>query len=488
MELTELINSVNAIQVAGEVERKDVSSICYDSRKVKQNSIFVAIKGANTDGHRFILDAINNGAIAVILEDNDIVPDDIFIHEKKAKILVVDSRKALAEISCALYKKPSEKINLIGITGTNGKTTTTYFIKSILETSGEKTGLIGTITNYIGDKEIKSSLTTPESNDLNELLYRMYKEGCSYAVMEVSSHSLVMNRVYGLNFSSAVFTNITSDHLDFHGTFENYLNAKKVLFDSLKASSFAFYNSDDTHSKKLVGNSKASLTSYGTSSNSDFVLKNINYDLNGTTFTVEHKGDLFPISTSLIGKFNAYNACAAFAVGFTSGIKEGKIIEGIKNTKQVPGRFEVISKGNKKVIIDYSHTADSLEKALFAVRDIVNDSVPVYAVFGCGGNRDKTKRPVMGKIATELSNYVLVTSDNPRFEDPFRIINDIKTGITKDNYTVIENREEAISYAIKNSEENAVILIAGKGHENYQEIKGIRNHFSDREVAEKYLV
>ena len=488
MELTELINSVNAIQVAGEVERKDVSSICYDSRKVKKNSVFVAIKGVNTDGHRFILDAINNGTIAIILEDNSAIPDDIFIHEKMAKILVADSRKALAEISCALYKKSSEKVKLIGITGTNGKTTTTYFIKSILETAGEKTGLIGTIANYIGDKEIKSSLTTPESNDLNELLYKMYNEGCSYAVMEVSSHSLVLNRVYGLNFSSAIFTNITSDHLDFHITFENYLNAKKILFDSLSSSSFAIYNSDDSHSKKLVGNSKANLVSYGTSSNSDFILKNISYDLSGTTFTVEYKGNSFPVSTSLIGKFNAYNACAAFAVGFTSGIKEEKIIEGIKNTKQVPGRFEIISKGNKKVIVDYSHTADSLEKALLAVKDIVKDSAPVYTVFGCGGNRDKTKRPVMGKIATELSNYVLVTSDNPRFEDPFEIINEIKTGIAKDNYRVIENREEAISYAIKNSEENAVILVAGKGHENYQEIKGIRNHFSDREVAEKFLV
>jgi len=488
MELTKLINSVNAIQVAGEVERKDVSSICYDSRKVKRNSVFVAIKGTNTDGHRFILDAINKGAMAVILEDNNSVPDDIFVHEKRAKILVANSRKALAEISCALYKNPSEKIKLIGITGTNGKTTTTYFIKSILETAGEKTGLLGTIANYIGDVEIKSSLTTPESNDLNELLYKMHNEGCSYAVMEVSSHSLVMDRVYGLNFSSAVFSNITSDHLDFHVTFENYLSAKKILFDSLSYSSYAIYNSDDSHSKELVSNTKANLISYGTSSNSDFVLKNINYDLSGTTFTVEHKGDSFPVSTSLIGKFNAYNACAAFAVGFTSGIKEGKIIEGIKNTKQVPGRFEVISKGNKKVIVDYSHTADSLEKALLAVKDIVKDSAPVYTVFGCGGNRDKTKRPVMGKIATELSNYVLVTSDNPRFEDPFEIINDIKAGITKDNYKVIENREEAISYAIKNSEENAVILIAGKGHENYQEIKGIRNHFSDREVAEKFLV
>jgi len=412
MELTELINSVNAIQVAGEVERKDVSSICYDSRKVKKNSVFVAIKGVNTDGHRFILDAINNGAIAIILEDNNAIPDDIFIHEKMAKILVADSRKSLAEISCALYKKSSEKVKLIGITGTNGKTTTTYFIKSILETAGEKTGLIGTIANYIGDKEIKSSLTTPESNDLNELLYKMYNEGCSYAVMEVSSHSLVLNRVYGLNFSSAIFTNITSDHLDFHITFENYLNAKKILFDSLSSSSFAIYNSDDSHSKKLVGNSKANLVSYGTSSNSDFILKNISYDLSGTTFTVEYKGNSFPVSTSLIGKFNAYNACAAFAVGFTSGIKEEKIIEGIKNTKQVPGRFEIISKGNKKVIVDYSHTADSLEKALLAVKDIVKDSAPVYTVFGCGGNRDKTKRPVMTASNWQVRQPIYTSSLN----------------------------------------------------------------------------
>lgn len=488
MELTELLNGVNAIQVTGEIQGKDVTTICHDSRKVEKNSVFVAIKGFNTDGHRFILDAINRGATAIILEDNKSVPEDIYTHEKVAKILVENSRKALAETSNILFRDPSKKLNLIGITGTNGKTTTTYFIKSILENAGNKTGLIGTITNYIGDEEVKSSLTTPESNDLNELLNRMYNEGCGYAVMEVSSHSLVLNRVYGLSFSSSVFTNITSDHLDFHATFENYLNAKKILFDSLNMSSFAIYNSDDSHSKKLVGNSKANLVSYGTSSNSDFILKNISYNLSGTTFTVEHKGDSFPVSTSLIGKFNAYNACAAFVVGFTSGIEEEKIIEGIQNTKQVPGRFEVISKGNKRVIIDYSHTADSLEKALLAVKDIVKDSAPIYTVFGCGGNRDKTKRPVMGKIATEFSNYVLVTSDNPRFEDPFEIINDIKTGIAKDNYKVIESREEAISYAIKNSEENAVILIAGKGHENYQEIKGIRNHFSDREVAEKFLV
>jgi len=487
MQLTELLNSIHAIQVAGDVQRKDVSSICYDSRKVKKNSVFVAVKGFNYDGHRFIPDAINKGAIAVILEDVNSIPDSIFTHENVAKIVVKDSRKALAETSGALFNYPSKKIKLIGITGTNGKTTTTYFIKSILETAGEKTGLIGTITNYIGDKEIKSSLTTPESNDLNELLYEMYNEGCSYAVMEVSSHSLVLNRVYGLNFSSAIFTNITSDHLDFHNTFENYFNAKKILFNSLSSSSFAIYNSDDENSREIIKDTKANLISYGTSSNSDFKLKDIKYDLSGTTFTVEYKGNSYPVSTSLIGRFNAYNACAALVVGFVYGIQEEVILNGIKNTKQVPGRFEVIGKGEKKIIVDYSHTADSLEKALLAVKDILKGSGKIYTVFGCGGNRDKTKRPVMGKIATELSDFVIVTSDNPRFEDPFIIIKDIEAGIQKNNYKVIESREEAIAYAIKNSEENSVILVAGKGHENYQEIKGVRNHFSDREVAEKYL-
>lgn len=487
MQLNELVSKISAIQVAGEIERKDISSIYYDSRKVNKNSLFVAIRGFNIDGHRFILDAINNGAVAIILEDNSYIPEDIFIHEKVVKILVADSRKALAEASSIFYERPSEKIKLIGITGTNGKTTTTYFVKKILETAGEKTGLIGTIANYIGDKEVKSFLTTPESNDLNALLYNMYSENCLSAVMEVSSHSLSLKRVYGLNFSSAIFTNISSDHLDFHKTFENYLSTKKILFDSLSSSSFVIYNSDDLNSAKIINDTKANCFSYGSSSNSDFILKNISYDLWGTTFTVEHQGNSFPVSTSLIGKFNAYNACAAFALSFIYGIKETKIIDGIRNTRQVPGRFEIVGKGNKKAVVDYSHTSDSLEKAILAIKDIVKNSAPIYTVFGCGGNRDKTKRPVMGRIATGLSNFVVITSDNPRFEDPLIIIDDIKAGISKNNYKVIENREEAIAYAVKNSEENAVILIAGKGHEDYQEVKGIRNHFSDREVAQKYL-
>ena len=487
MELTQLINSVKAIQVIGEIQRKDVSGIYYDSRKVVKNSVFVAIKGYKTDGHHFILDAINNGAIAVILEDNSCLPEEVFILGKIAKILVKNSRLALAEISNSFFKEPSKRLKLIGITGTNGKTTTSYFIKSILETSGAKVGLVGTISNFIGEKEFKSSLTTPESNDMNEMLQEMLRAGCNYAVTEVSSHSLALNRVAELFFSGAVFTNITSDHLDFHQTFENYLSAKKILFDSLTDSAFGVYNSDDPNSPFLVKDSTAKLYSYGTTSNADFILKNIKFDLKGTSFLIEYKSKQYEISTSLIGEFNAYNACSAFAVSVLMGVNESIAAEGIKKTKQVPGRFEVIGGGEKKVVIDYSHTADSLEKALLSIKNIIKNDEPIYTVFGCGGNRDKTKRPVMGRIATELSRRAIITSDNPRFEDPFSIIEEIKRGITKNNYSVIESREEAIKYAIENSEHNAVILVAGKGHENYQEINGKRNHFSDKEVAEKYL-
>ncbi|MDR3668426.1 MAG: UDP-N-acetylmuramoyl-L-alanyl-D-glutamate--2,6-diaminopimelate ligase [Ignavibacteriaceae bacterium] len=486
MELTDLINKIYISQIVGEVQRQDVTGIFYDSRNVTKGSVFVAIKGFKTDGHKFILDALNNGAIAVILEDNNSVPDEIFIHNRKAKILVKDSRIALAQASNYFFKEPSGSLNLIGITGTNGKTTTSYFIKSIVEQAGNKTGLIGTISNFIGSKEIKTFLTTPESNDLNALLYEMLNEGCSYTVMEVSSHSLVLKRVYGLKFSTAVFTNITSDHLDFHGNFEEYFKAKKILFDSLSDSANLVYNIDDKSSVNIIKDSKAKIYSYGTQ-DADFQISNISYDLSGTTFIIRYKSHDFSISTSLVGSFNAYNAAAAFASAVLNGINPEIAIKGIKNTKQVPGRFEVVGKGSKKVIIDYSHTADSLEKALSALNNIVEDKYPVYTVFGCGGNRDKTKRPVMGRIASELSRRIFITSDNPRNENPLDIINEIKSGIKKENFEVIENREEAIRKSIEETEKNAIILIAGKGHESYQEINGIRNHFSDKEVAEKYL-
>lgn len=487
MNLSSLINNLKVVQVVGEISREEITGIYYDSRKVKNNSIFVAIKGFNTDGHKFIADAIKNGASAIVLQDECSFPDDAITKQNAAKILVNDSRAALADLSRIFLDDPTKKIKLLGITGTNGKTTTTYFIKSIFETAGFKTGLVGTIANYIGDKIISSSLTTPESIDLNKLFNEMYIDGCQYVVIEVSSHSLALKRVHGLNFSVGVFTNLTQDHLDFHSNIDEYFLAKKILFDNLNENSSAVYNIDDSFGKKIIADSRAATYSYGGSNASQFQLSNIKFDLSGTTFKVRYKNHAFDVCTSLVGDFNAYNACGAFASAVISGIEFQDVLEGIKNTKQVPGRFEVIGKGLKKIIIDYSHTPDSLEKALLAVRKIVKSERPVYAVFGCGGNRDKTKRPIMGKIASEIADKVFITSDNPRFEDPLTIIEEIKTGIMKNNYTAIEKRDEAIERAIKSSQENAVILIAGKGHETYQEIQGVRTHFSDKEIAEKIL-
>jgi UDP-N-acetylmuramoyl-L-alanyl-D-glutamate--2,6-diaminopimelate ligase len=487
MKLSELLNSVKAIQVTGEFLRKDISGIFYDSRKVVSGSVFVAIKGYNSDGHKFIGEAINRGATAVVLEDNNALPEEFFTHRQITKILVYNSRIALAELSNAYYGNPSERLKLIGITGTNGKTTTTYFIKSIIERSGGKSGLFGTIANYIGSEPAPASLTTPESNDLSRLLLEMVNEGCGYCVMEVSSHSLSLGRVYGQNFFAGILTNITSDHLDFHGSFEEYRKAKQILFNSLSPSSYAILNADDESSKVFLAECSAKALTYGKTSKADFVISNIEYNLDGTSFTITYDKKAYKVNTTLIGAFNAYNAAAAFALGTTLGFSPETIIEGIKNTRQVPGRFEVIGSGKKKVIVDYSHTADSLEKALTTIKSLAKESIPVYTVFGCGGNRDKTKRPVMGKIAGENSKKTFVTSDNPRSEDPYSIIADIEAGMSLYNYTVIEDREKAIKTAIEESEEEAVILIAGKGHENYQEINGVRNHFSDREIAEKYL-
>jgi UDP-N-acetylmuramoyl-L-alanyl-D-glutamate--2,6-diaminopimelate ligase len=487
MLLTELLTKVNVIQVAGNPLPLQVTGVEYDSRKVVEGSVFVAIEGFKTDGHLFIRDALDKKAIAIVLEKNDVVPDSLVSQYKAIKILVKDSRQALAELSNVFFDEPSKKLRLIGITGTNGKTTTSYFLKHILETAGYKVGLIGTISNFIGNEKIESKLTTPESNDLNRMLDKMINKGCDFAVMEVSSHSLALRRVYGLHFAFAVFTNITAEHLDFHSNFENYLSAKKILFDSLAVSSSAIYNTDDVHSVDIIKDCHSLKYSFGYVNDSDFKINDINCDLTGTTFTINYEKKDYSLKTSLVGDFNAYNATGAFAAAKLSGIKDEVIVESILTTPQVPGRFEILSNGTRKVVIDYSHTPDSLEKTLMVIRKITDRKNPVYTVFGCGGNRDKLKRPLMGKIATELSDKVIVTSDNPRNENPSVIIDEIKSGITKDNYRIIEERAAAIEEAIKKSQKNSVILIAGKGHEDYQEINGIRYHFSDSEVAKKVL-
>ncbi|MFH1197754.1 MAG: UDP-N-acetylmuramoyl-L-alanyl-D-glutamate--2,6-diaminopimelate ligase [bacterium] len=487
MNLAELLNSARILQVVGNAELKEVTTITFDSRSVAKETIFVAVKGFKIDGHEFILDAINSGAAAVILENANAVPDEIFRHSGCVKIIVKNSRKALAEFSHLLFDEPSLKMKMFGITGTKGKTTTTYFLKNICETAGIKTGLIGTITNFIGNKYVTSRLTTPESNEINGYLKDMVDSGCLYCVMEVSSHSLELNRVDYLDFDFAALTNFTSDHLDFHATSENYRNAKKKLFDGLKPSAIAVYNNDDENSRAILRDTKAKIFSFGMKDGSTFLISDVEYDLDGTSFKIKYENNDFAITTPLIGGFNACNATCAFALAVLAGIEPAKVITGIATTPQIAGRFEVIRSGDKRVIVDFSHTADSLKQALLSINHIVKKGRPIITVFGCGGDRDKTKRPIMGGIACELSDKVIVTSDNPRTEDPFKIIDDILKGIKTENYEVVENREEAIKRAICESPSDAVILLAGKGHENYQLIKGVKNHFSDKETAEKYL-
>jgi UDP-N-acetylmuramoyl-L-alanyl-D-glutamate--2,6-diaminopimelate ligase len=487
MKLNELLNKVKVVQVVGNAELKEILSITIDSRTAGKNSIFFAIEGFKTDGHKYVQDVINQGADAIVVQNANAVPDQVFIHAGCVKIVVEDARKTLAEFSNFFYEEPSSKIKLIGITGTKGKSTTAFYIKNVFENAGYKCGLIGTIANYIGDKEVKTLLTTPQSHEINFLLNEMVKEGCTYCVMEVSSHALRLNRVDYMNFASAVFTNITSDHMDYHKTFEHYFDSKKILFDMIKTEGTIAFNSDDDNGAAIVKHSTAKKVSYGTSRKAELQIKNIEFDLEGTKFDLVWQGNTYNARTALVGHFNALNAASAFAVSVAEGLTPQKILEGIKTTPQVPGRFEVVGKKNKKVIIDYSHTSDSLKQALTAVHHIVKQERKIYTVFGCGGDRDRTKRPIMGEIASSLSECVYVTSDNPRTEDPFFIIDEILKGIKANNYRVKENRDEAIRAAIFESEDDAVILIAGKGHENYQEVNGVRKHFSDKETAEKYL-
>lgn len=487
MKLSELLNNVKVVQVTGNAESAEIQNITIDSRTANKGSIFFAMSGDKTDGHKYIPEVINQGAAAVVLQNAGSVPDQLFSHAACIKIVVEDSRKALAEFSNIFYGCPSQKLTLIGITGTKGKTTTAFFIKNVLQKAGYKTGLIGTIANYIGEREVKTMLTTPQSHEINFLLSQMVNEGCSYCVMEVSSHALRLNRVDNLKFGAGIFTNITSDHMDYHKTFDHYLQSKKMLFDLIPADGKIIFNADDENARLLIKDSVAKKFSYGENLSSNYKIKNVEYTIAGTGLTIEHEATDYNLNTGLVGHFNAYNAASAFALALEVGIDPLTASKGIETTPQVPGRFEMINKKNKKVIIDYSHTSDSLKQALTAVHHIVKDERPVYTVFGCGGDRDKTKRPIMGNIAASMSERVYITSDNPRSEDPFIIINEILQGIKTINYRVIENREKAIQSAIFESEDDAVILIAGKGHENYQEINGVRKHFSDKEIAEKYL-
>jgi UDP-N-acetylmuramoyl-L-alanyl-D-glutamate--2,6-diaminopimelate ligase len=487
MKLTELINIPNFIKVIGNINNIDVTGIFYDSRKAIKDSIFVAVKGYSTDGHHFINDVIHKKVLAIFIEDESSINSIIFDESSPAIVVVRNTREALADLCKLYFGNPSSKLKLIGVTGTNGKTTTTYLLKSIFENANSKSGVIGTIANLLGDVKIETDMTTPESVELNNLLSEMLRQGCLTVAMEVSSHSLYLKRVHGLNFSAAIYTNLTSEHLDFHKTIEEYLNSKKNLFDSLSEDSFCIYNKDDEYHEQMIKDCKAKKVSFGVGENSDFRIMDIEFGLSGTSFKLKHNHQLFLIKTSLVGSFNAYNVSGAFIAAYMLGVDTDLIIKGIAHAPQVPGRFEVISIDNKKVIIDFAHTSDSLEKTLLNIRGITGKSRSLFTVMGCGGDRDRGKRPIMGKIASALSDKVVVTNDNPRTENEDQIIDDILEGIAEQNFVVLKDREKAITYAIKESPIDAVILVAGKGHEDYQIIGTTKYHLSDKEIALQVL-
>lgn len=468
-----------------------VNSIQYDSRKIGLNDCFVAIRGTGMDGHSYVSTAIDRGAKVVVLENDATLSDSYFMHSGVVKIVVPDSRKALAVMSANFFGHPSKTMKLVGVTGTNGKTTTTHLLRSILETAGLKTGLIGTIEYRIGDEVIPATHTTPESLELNDLFSTMMKKGCSAVTMEVSSHALHQSRVYGLDFDAAVFTNLTQDHLDYHGTMDAYFQAKKILFDELKPSACAITNADDSYGQPIVSSTPATTMTYSIRHPADVEARNIILGIEGTTFDVLHNNETTTLSSPLVGRFNVYNMLGAFSAGTALGIPKETIRCGIEKVQSVRGRFEKIrSPKGWTAIIDYAHTPDALEKCLRTIHDVLPGRNPgkIITVFGAGGDRDRAKRPLMGAIAGELSDIAVVTSDNPRTEDPDTILEEIIHGLPKGSKFIREvDRRAAIHKAVQLAESGDVVLIAGKGHEDYQVIGTRKIHFSDREVVEEII-
>jgi len=468
-----------------------VHQLQYDSRKIQRGDCFFAMRGTGTDGHRFVESAIRNGASVVVLEQDSALSDYFFLHSGVVKVVVPDSRKALAVMSANYYNHPSRKLTMVGVTGTNGKTTTTHLVKAILEAAGQRVGLLGTIEYRIGDEVIPASHTTPESLELNELLARMANSGCQSVSMEVSSHALHQSRVYGLEFDAAVFTNLTQDHLDYHGSMEEYFRAKKMLFDSLDQDAVAITNTDDAWGMQIAASSRARTFSYGVAEHADVRATDIRLSIEGTSCTLWFKNQQTTMTTPLVGRFNVYNILAAYSTGLALGHPPDKLAAGIRSVKGVHGRFERIpSPKGWAAIIDYAHTPDALEKCLRTIHDVLprEGRGRIITVFGAGGDRDRTKRSLMGGVAGQLSDIIIVTSDNPRTEDPQRIIDEIVAGIPRGAHVTQEvDRRAAIHSALRQARSGDVVLVAGKGHEDYQVIGKDKIHFSDREIVEELI-
>lgn len=456
----------------------EITSVAYDSRKVTPGCLFVCIKGFVTDGHVYIDKAIQNGASAILVQDE-------VSGLSVPTIRATDTRKALAQVGANFYGHPEQELTVIGVTGTNGKTSVATLIKNTLESVGETVGLIGTNGNMIGSKMLSTERTTPESLELSALFRQMADEGIRYVVMEVSSHSLFLHRVYSIPFKVGIFTNLTQDHLDFHKTMENYYLAKRTLFDRCE---IGITNMDDAAGKRVKDEAPCPILTYSIDSCADFEAKNIDITAKGVTFTLKTPEKGYEAFLKIPGKFSVYNAMAAFCACAALGVKPESILSALSEVKGVKGRIETLPTSTEyTVIIDYAHTPDGIENILTTVREFTKNRI--ITVFGCGGDRDATKRPIMGEMAGKLSDYCIITSDNPRTEEPMSIIYQVEDGMKRSGceYTVIENRRKAILHALTIAQAGDCIVLAGKGHETYQILGKEKHHFDEREVVAELL-
>jgi UDP-N-acetylmuramoyl-L-alanyl-D-glutamate--2,6-diaminopimelate ligase len=460
----------------------EVKGICFDSRKVQDGFLFVAVRGTQTDGHDFISKAIDLGATAVVCEK---LPETI--NDRITFVTVKNSGQALGIVASNFFGNPAEKMKLTGVTGTNGKTTTATLLYQLFTKLGRRVGLVSTVENRIVDKVIPATHTTPDPIQLNELLNRMVGAGCTHVFMEVSSHAIDQERIAGLKFAGAIFTNITHDHLDYHKTFENYIKAKKKYFDELNSDAFALVNADDKRGMVMLQNTKATKYTFGLKKMVDFKGKIITNSIEGLELEVGGKNVWF----KMIGDFNAYNLLGVYGAAVLLGEEADEVLTALSSLTGAPGRFELVMPGSKIIaIVDYAHTPDALQNVLETIAQFRTGNEQVITVVGCGGNRDKTKRPLMASIACKLSDKVVLTSDNPRDEDPMEIIREMQTGIMPSEARktlVMADREEAIKTACMMAREKDIVLVAGKGHEDYQEIKGVKHPFDDREVVGRML-
>jgi UDP-N-acetylmuramoyl-L-alanyl-D-glutamate--2,6-diaminopimelate ligase len=480
-ELKDILYKVHITSTSGSMN-VDVKGICFDSRKVKPGYLFIAVKGTQSDGHAFIEKAVADGAVAVIAEK---LPESI--SDNITYVTVKDSAKALGVVAGNFYGNPSSKIKLVGVTGTNGKTTVATLLFKLFTSLGYRCGMLSTVVNKIVDKDIIATHTTPDPIQINELLVNMLEEKCTHCFMEVSSHAAAQGRIEGLHFTGALFTNITHDHLDYHHTFESYIRAKKIFFDGLSAEAFALVNVDDKRGMVMLQNCKAKKQTYGLKKMADFKGKIITNSIEGLELEIGSRNVWF----KLIGDFNAYNLLVVYGTACLLGEDPEMVLMRLSALTGASGRFELVMPGSKfTAIVDYAHTPDALKNVLETIEHFRSGAEQVIAVVGCGGDRDRTKRPLMAAIACKYSNKVIFTSDNPRSEDPMEIIKEMQRGVgpTDAKKTlVLVDREEAIKTACMMAKEKDIILVAGKGHENYQEIKGVKYPFDDKEVLTRML-